>query len=158
ENYSRQQANYADVVARYLPDQKKTVPTSIRAPVLHQLEKLPTPYVLEDIEDTEQMVSRHPAEIAYYRDHGIRAIQAATVSLGQHQIGVLAFTSRQPHQFGPFERRLLSGAADLAAAAIERGRLLEEAETARKAAEDANRIKSQFLANMSHELRTPLNA
>jgi signal transduction histidine kinase/DNA-binding response OmpR family regulator len=29
---------------------------------------------------------------------------------------------------------------------------------AMKAAEDANRAKSQFLANMSHELRTPMNA
>lgn len=33
-----------------------------------------------------------------------------------------------------------------------------DAESARKDAESANRVKSSFLANMSHELRTPLNA
>ncbi|MFZ5550823.1 MAG: ATP-binding protein [Pseudomonadota bacterium] len=34
----------------------------------------------------------------------------------------------------------------------------EEAESARAAAESANRAKTQFLSRMSHELRTPLNA
>lgn len=34
----------------------------------------------------------------------------------------------------------------------------EQLEEARKAADLANRTKSQFLANMSHEIRTPLNA
>ncbi len=35
---------------------------------------------------------------------------------------------------------------------------LEEAQKDRKAAEEANRLKSEFVANMSHELRTPLTS
>lgn len=74
-------------------------------------------------------------------------------------IGVINLSSLQPErEFTPGEVKLVEMIAGQIAGVIENTRLFDEAQQARKNAENANKAKSEFLANMSHEIRTPMNA
>jgi two-component system sensor histidine kinase KdpD len=77
---------------------------------------------------------------------------------GRGAVGILGIDSDRPGPLlTPDQRRLLDALMDQAALAIERVRLVEDLESAKRTAE-TDRLRSALLTSISHDLRTPLSA
>jgi two-component system sensor histidine kinase KdpD len=77
---------------------------------------------------------------------------------GRGAIGILGIDSDKPGPLlTPDQRRLLDALMDQAALAIERVRLVEDLERAKRTAE-TDRLRSALLTSISHDLKTPLAA
>lgn len=72
-------------------------------------------------------------------------------------LGVIAFYTRQEHEFSAEEIGFLLTLAGQAAIAIYNSQLFEQTKNQANELRSANRIKDEFLGVVSHELKTPLN-
>lgn len=86
----------------------------------------------------------------------VRSLIGTPLKSAGRLVGVVHAGSSSLRTFTEDDARLLSLAADRIGMAIERTRLLESEQNARRAAERLAREKASFLATASHDLRQPL--
>jgi len=100
----------------------------------------------------------YPQSATISADGGYTSTAALPLLVENSVMGVLCFHFTAPVHFDGGYSALLLSVAQHCAQALDRARLYESAQSARRVAEEANTSKDEFLSTVSHELRTPLNA
>ncbi len=102
----------------------------------------------------EHDVRANPEALIF--DPTMRARLVLPLKTQARVVGVLNLEHLTPYAFDEARVRMLTNLAEQAGLALNNVSLIEQLQSARRAAQEASDLKSSLLANTSHELRTPL--